>query len=154
MVRSMPSSRPAALIPDSCSSPGRHEKSARKITQYRGKIGAQLQHLGQIAGALSAAAKVVNVEEAKRLHRRLWNGKARHVGIGENKSKARSSSVKAVHTVPSARPTTSRFRSSSTLMFASDLATAPTAGAPALLAYPHLKMAVSVLATPDKGGSG
>ena len=37
-------------------------------------------------------------------------------------------------------------------MFASDLATAPTAGAPALLAYPHLKMAVSVLATPDKRG--
>jgi hypothetical protein len=58
--------------------------------------------------------------------------------------------VKAVNTVPSVRPTTSRFRSSSTLMFASDLATAPTAGAPALLAYPHLKMAVSVLATPDK----
>jgi hypothetical protein len=50
-------------------------------------IGMRLQHLKQIAGALSAddparvAAKAVIVEEVERLHWRLWNGKAKDAQI-------------------------------------------------------------------------
>jgi hypothetical protein len=47
-------------------------------------IGMRLQHLKQIAGALSAdhparvAAKAVIVAEVERLHWRIWNGKAKN----------------------------------------------------------------------------
>jgi hypothetical protein len=47
-------------------------------------IGMRLQHLKQIAGALSAdhparmVAKAVIVAEVERLHRRIWNGKAKN----------------------------------------------------------------------------
>jgi hypothetical protein len=50
-------------------------------------IGMRLQHLKQIAGALSVddparvAAKAVIVEEVERLHWRLWNGKAKDAQI-------------------------------------------------------------------------
>jgi hypothetical protein len=50
-------------------------------------IGMRLQHLKQIAGALSAdhparvAAKAVIVEEVERLHWRLWNGKTQDAQI-------------------------------------------------------------------------
>ncbi len=50
-------------------------------------IAMRLQHLKQIAGALSAddparvAAKAVIVEEVERLHWRIWNGKARDAQV-------------------------------------------------------------------------
>jgi hypothetical protein len=57
-------------------------------------IAMRLQHLKQIAGALSAddaarvAAKAVIVEEVERLHRRLWNGKAKDAQISLDRIRA------------------------------------------------------------------
>jgi hypothetical protein len=57
-------------------------------------IGMRLQHLEQIAGALSAddparaAAKAVIVEEVDRLHGRLWNGKAKDAQISIERIRA------------------------------------------------------------------
>ena len=57
-------------------------------------IGMRLQHLEQIAGALSAddparaAAKAVIVEEVDRLHWRLWNGKAKDAQISIERIRA------------------------------------------------------------------
>jgi hypothetical protein len=57
-------------------------------------IGMRLQHLEQIAGALSAddpgraAAKAVILAEVDRLHWRLWNGKARDAQISIDRIRA------------------------------------------------------------------
>jgi hypothetical protein len=57
-------------------------------------IGMRLQHLKQIAGALSAdhparvAAKAVIVEEVERLHWRLWNGKTQDAQISIDRIRA------------------------------------------------------------------
>jgi len=57
-------------------------------------IGMRLQHLEQIAGALSAdnperaAAKAVIVEEVERLHWRLWNGKTKGAQISIDRIRA------------------------------------------------------------------
>jgi hypothetical protein len=57
-------------------------------------IGMRLQHLEQIAGALSAddparvTAKAVIVEEVERLHWRLWNGKAKDAQISIERIRA------------------------------------------------------------------
>jgi hypothetical protein len=57
-------------------------------------IAMRLQHLKQIAGALSAddptreAAKAVIVEEVERLHWRLWNGKAKDAQISLDRIRA------------------------------------------------------------------
>jgi hypothetical protein len=57
-------------------------------------IGMRLQHLKQIAGALSAdhparvAAKVVIVAEVERLHWRIWNGKAKNARKSINRIRA------------------------------------------------------------------
>jgi hypothetical protein len=57
-------------------------------------IGMRLQHLKQIASALSAddtarvAAKAVIVAEVERLHWRIWNGKAKNVRISIDRIRA------------------------------------------------------------------
>jgi hypothetical protein len=57
-------------------------------------IGMRLQHLEQIAGALSAddpaqvAAKAVIIAEVERLHWRLWNGKAKDAQISIERIRA------------------------------------------------------------------
>jgi len=57
-------------------------------------IAMRLQHLKQIAGALSAddparvAAKAVIVEEVERLHWRIWNGKAKDAQISIDRIRA------------------------------------------------------------------
>jgi hypothetical protein len=57
-------------------------------------IGMRLQHLKQIASALTGddlervAAKAVIVEEVERLHWRIWNGKAKNAQISINRIRA------------------------------------------------------------------
>jgi hypothetical protein len=57
-------------------------------------IGMRLQHLKQIAGALTSddparlAAKAVIVAEVERLHWRIWNGKAKNAQISINRIRA------------------------------------------------------------------
>jgi hypothetical protein len=57
-------------------------------------LGMRLQHLAQVAGALSsegperAAAKAVIVAEVERLRWRLWNGKAKDAGISIDRIRA------------------------------------------------------------------